>query len=84
MHSFPNAKKVFQTQVPNENNYPCKWEQLERMKQVEKENEDSIKRLMEAQKEDANKRERDTDFLYSIRGVFRTQSKIYDGAILQK
>ena len=54
------------------------------MKQVEKENEDSIKRLMEAQKEDANKRERDTDVLYSIRDIFRTQSNICDGAILQK
>ena len=57
---------------------------VECMKQVEKENEDSIKRLMEAQKEDANKRERDTDVLYSIRDIFRTQSNICDGAILQK
>ena len=38
------------------------------MKQVERENEGSIKRLMEAQQEDANKRERDTDFFIFNQG----------------
>ena len=42
--------------------------------------ENFMKRLMETQIE----RERDIGFLFSIRGLFRTQSKIYDGVFLRK
>ena len=45
------------------------------MKQVEKENEGSIKRLMEAQKVDTNKRERDTDFFYIQSGAYLEPSR---------
>ena len=42
--------------------------------------ENFIKRLMEAQIET----ERNIEFLFWIRGLFRTQSKIYDGVSLRK
>ena len=68
-------KEKIKTKLTNFRETLLAWEQRESMEQVEQWNENFVKPLMEAQKEDAKEHERSRSFLFLFRDVWRTQLK---------